>query len=121
MIGIEPKMGGRCLERHKDGSESVWGKVLAFERPSHIVIAWQIAPDRRAEDSEATASRVDVRFSVRDAGKTDVLLVHRDFFRHQGDWETYRERDGVEEGLAHHHGRLRQRAGLAAARRPGSA
>ena len=74
----------------KDGSEQVWGKVLAFDRPHHIVIAWQISPDRTPEDSDATASRVDVRFSPGDAGKTNVLVVHRDFFRHQGDWEKYR-------------------------------
>ncbi len=61
-----------------------------FDRPHHIVIAWQISPDRRPEDSDATASRVDVRFSLSDTGKTNVLVVHRDFFRHQGDWEKYR-------------------------------
>ena len=89
-IGIEPKMGGRCFERLEDGSEQVWGKVLAFDRPHHIVIAWQISPDRTPEDSDATASRVDVRFSPGPDGKTNVLVVHRDFFRHQGDWEKYR-------------------------------
>ena len=89
-IGIEPKMGGRCYERDKDGNERVWGKVLAFDRPHHIVIAWQISPDRTPEESEATASRLDVRFSPLDGGRTNVLVVHRDFFRHQGDWEKYR-------------------------------
>lgn len=87
---IEPRMGGRCIERRIDGGEQVWGKVLAFDRPHHIVIAWQISPDRSAEDSEATASRVDVRFSPIEGGGTNVLLVHRDFFRHDGDWERYR-------------------------------
>jgi uncharacterized protein YndB with AHSA1/START domain len=89
-IAIEPKMAGRCYERWTDGSESVWGKVLAIDRPHHIVIAWQIAPDRKLEESEGTASRLDVRFSPAGEGKTNVLLVHRDFFRHQGGWEAYR-------------------------------
>lgn len=87
---IEPKMGGRCIERRKDGSEQIWGKVLAFDRPHHIVIAWLISPSGAAEDSEATASRLDVRFSPIEGGGTNVLLVHRDFFRHEGDWERYR-------------------------------
>jgi uncharacterized protein YndB with AHSA1/START domain len=89
-IGIEPKMGGRCFETLKDGSEQVWGKVLAFDRPNHIVLAWQIDPDRTPVDGDGAASRVDVRFSPDGPDKTNVLLVHRDFFRHQGDWEKYR-------------------------------
>ena len=89
-IAIEPKMGGRAFERGKDGSERVWGKVLSFDRPHHIVVAWQITPDRGAEESDSTASRLDVRFSPLADGRTNVLLVHRDFFRHQGDWEKYR-------------------------------
>lgn len=89
-IAIEPKMGGRAFERSKDGSERIWGKVLSFDRPHHIVVAWQITPDRGAEESESTASRLDVRFSPLEGGRTNILLVHRDFFRHQGDWEKYR-------------------------------
>jgi uncharacterized protein YndB with AHSA1/START domain len=97
-ISIEPKMGGGCTERLKDGTESVWGKVLAFDRPNHIVIAWQISPERKPEESEATASRVDVRFTPGAAGGTTVLLVHRDFFRHQGDWEKYRNEMASKKG-----------------------
>jgi len=89
-IAIEPKMGGRAYERDKAGGEQVWGKVLSFDRPHHIVIAWQISPERVAEDSESTSSRLDVRFSPLDGGRTNVLIVHRDFFRHAGDWEKYR-------------------------------
>jgi len=89
-IVVEPKMGGRAYERDRSGGERVWGKVLSFDRPHHIVIAWQISPDRGSEDSEATASRLDVRFSPLEGGRTNVLLVHRDFFRHPGDWEKYR-------------------------------
>ena len=62
-IGIEAKLGGRCYERTKDGGEAVWGTVLTVARPSHIVLAWQIGPDRSAVDNEAAASRVDVRFA----------------------------------------------------------
>ena len=107
-IGIEPTMGGRCFERAKDGGEQVWGTVLAVDRPNHIVIAWQIIADRTPEDSDATSSRVDVRFSPTDAGKTDVLVVHRDFFRHGGDWEKYRNDMAGEEGLAVSHGAVRE-------------
>ncbi|MCB1497421.1 MAG: SRPBCC family protein [Bauldia sp.] len=90
-IGIEPRMGGACYEETQDGERKVWGSVLAFDRPGHIVLAWQIGPDRGPEGSEATASRVDVRFSPAEDGKTNVLVVHRDFFRHGEGWEKYRE------------------------------
>jgi uncharacterized protein YndB with AHSA1/START domain len=90
-IGIEPKMGGTCYEEAADGARKAWGTVLAFDRPSHIVIAWQITADRAPEESEATASRVDIRFTANADGGTDVLVVHRDFFRHGDGWEKYRE------------------------------
>ena len=89
-IVIEAKIGGRCLERTADGAESVWGIVLTMSRPDHIVLAWQIKPDRTPEASEATASRIDVRFVASDPNTTDVVLVHRDFPRHGPGWEKYR-------------------------------
>ena len=89
-IGIEPRTGGTCFEKLKDGTTGVWGTVLAFDRPSHIVFAWQIRPDRTPEGSEATSSRVDVRFVERDPGTSEILVVHRDFFRHGEDFEAYR-------------------------------
>ena len=89
-IAIEPRTGGRCIERTNDGAEAVWGTVLTVSRPSHIVIAWQIRADRTPEDNEAAASRVDVRFVEAGPGTTEVVLVHRDFPRHGEGWEKYR-------------------------------
>ncbi len=97
-ILIEPKMNGRAIERDKTGGETVWGTVLSFFRPSHLVIAWQIAPDRTLVDNEATASRVDVRFVGQDDGGTEVVLVHRDFPRHGAGWEKYRQQMSAKEG-----------------------
>ena len=97
-IVIEPKMNGRAIERDKAGGETVWGTVLSFFRPSHLVIAWQISPERTVIDNEASASRVDVRFVAQDDGKTEVVLVHRDFPRHGGGWEKYRQQMGAREG-----------------------
>ncbi|MEP0323575.1 SRPBCC family protein [Bauldia litoralis] len=97
-IGIEPKMNGVCYEESADGDRKVWGSVLAFDRPNHIVLAWQISADRTPEASEAMASRVDVRFNPGEDGKTNVLLVHRDFFRHGEGWEKYREDMAAKKG-----------------------
>ena len=90
-ISIEPKMNGRAIEKNKDGSVVQWGTVLSFFRPNHIVIAWQITPDRQISDSEAIASRVDVRFVEAEPGTTEVVVVHRDFPRHGEGWEKYRK------------------------------
>ncbi|MCP4380060.1 MAG: ATPase [Hyphomicrobiales bacterium] len=100
-IGIEPAMGGACFEETVDGTRKVWGSVLAFSRPDHIVLAWQITPNREPEPNEAAASRVDVRFSPSDDGGTNVLLVHRDFFRHGEGWEKYREEMASKKGWPH--------------------
>jgi uncharacterized protein YndB with AHSA1/START domain len=97
-IAIEPTMNGRCFERSTDGSESVWGTVLTVERPKHIVLAWQIKPDRTAEPSEGTASRVDIRFVDDGAGATDVVLVHRDFPRHGDGWQSYKDNMASKKG-----------------------
>ena len=118
-IGIEAKPGGRCFERTKDGSEAVWGTVLDGRRPNHIVLAWQIGPDRTAEDNEAAASRVDVRFTETGPGTTDVILVHRDFPRHGEGWEVVQTSHGGGQGLAAPDGPLRQRRSAPAeARQP---
>ena len=90
-IGIERRMNGRCYERNKDGAELVWGTVLAYSPPQHLVLAWQISPDRQPVENEATASRIDVRFSPQEDGGTAVLIVHRDFPRHGDGWENYRQ------------------------------
>ena len=46
--------------------------------------------DRAPEASEGASSRVDVRFVERDPGTSEILVVHRDFFRHGEDFEAYR-------------------------------
>jgi uncharacterized protein YndB with AHSA1/START domain len=97
-ILIEPRMNGRAVERDKAGAETVWGTVLSVFRPSHLVLAWQISPDRTIIDNEAGASRVDVRFVEQEGGKTEVVLVHRDFPRHGPGWEKYLHKMSVKEG-----------------------
>lgn len=97
-ILIEPKMNGRAIERDRSGGETVWGTVLSFFRPSHLVLAWQVTADRKVIDSEASASRLDVRFVEQQPGTTEVVLVHRDFPRHGPGWEKYRQQMSVKEG-----------------------
>src|SRR5262245_50814924 len=57
---IEPRIGGRWYERGDDGSECDWGKVLAWEPPSRVVLAWQLSAEFQYDPNLITT--VEVRF-----------------------------------------------------------
>lgn len=71
---IEPFVGGRWYERGVDGSECDWGRVLAYEPPGRLVLAWMISADWQFSASLLT--EVEVRF-VPDGAGTRVELEHR--------------------------------------------
>ncbi len=73
-IVIEPKPGGKWFERGEDGSTCQWGKVLAWEPPGRLLLAWQISPQWQFDEKITT--ELEVRF-VGDAGGTRVELEHR--------------------------------------------
>ena len=78
-VVLEPFAGGRWYERGVDGSECDWGRVLSFEPPHRLVLAWQIGADWRYCPELIT--EVEVRF-VEQAGKTRVELEHRNLDRY---------------------------------------
>jgi uncharacterized protein YndB with AHSA1/START domain len=72
---IEPAAGGRWYERGVDGSECEWGRVIAYEPPERVVLAWQISAEWRYDaDIE---SEVEVRFVAESETRTRVELEHR--------------------------------------------
>lgn len=72
---IEPHLGGRWYERAIDGSEWEWGKVLVWEPPAHLVLAWQLNADFRYDPSLIT--EVELRFTALASGQTQVDFEHR--------------------------------------------
>ncbi|HEX8345851.1 MAG TPA: SRPBCC family protein, partial [Actinoplanes sp.] len=88
-IGIEPGPGGKAYEIGPHGFRLDWGRVLVWDPPRRVVLAWQIAPDRVPRPDPAQASEVDVSFRQQPGG-TAVTLEHRHFERHGPDAAGYR-------------------------------
>jgi uncharacterized protein YndB with AHSA1/START domain len=72
---IEPKAGGRWYERGVDGTECEIGKVLVWEPPTRLVLAWQLTADWKYDRNLIT--EVEVRFIADGPGATRVELEHR--------------------------------------------
>lgn len=77
-IIIEPHGGGRWFERSADGVETEWGRVLAWEPPNRLLLAWQIGADFKYDASLET--EVELTF-VAKADGTLVTLEHRNLER----------------------------------------
>jgi uncharacterized protein YndB with AHSA1/START domain len=68
-VVFEEQVGGRIYERHSDGGEGEWGRVLAWDPPARFAMSWYPGHD------DARATRLEVRFSA-DGGGTRVDLEH---------------------------------------------
>ena len=85
----EEQVGGRIYERHSDGGEGEWGRVLAWEPPTRFVMSWYPGKD------DSMATELEVNFSTEGDG-TPVDLEHRG-------WEIFaaegqKTRDGYDNG-----------------------
>ena len=87
---VEGRVGGRCYTEQEDGTESDWGRVLVWEPPHRIVLAWQITPEWGYQPDLAQSSEVEIRFSPVAGGGTRVDLEHRRFERHGSGAQTMR-------------------------------
>ena len=88
---FEPFAGGYLYDRGTDGSECVWGKVLAYDPPKRVVFVWAITPHWQIADDNAKVSEVEVRFTAESPERTLVELEHRHLERHGEGWEQLRE------------------------------
>jgi uncharacterized protein YndB with AHSA1/START domain len=76
---IEPREGGRWFERDVDGSECEVGKVLVWDPPARLVLAWQLTPEFKYDPDLIT--EVEVQFIAVGVNATRVELEHRNLER----------------------------------------
>jgi len=74
---MEEKAGGRWFERAGDGTECEWGRVLEWEPPDRVVLAWHLTADWQYDPNPAASSEIEVRFIAESATTTRVELEHR--------------------------------------------
>ena len=74
-VVMEERSGGRWYERGEDGSECAWGKVLAWEPPTRVVLSWQISGEWRYVPDLIT--ELEVKFTSIGAKETRVEFEHR--------------------------------------------
>ena len=78
-VVMEPHVGGRWYEVGEDGSECEWGRVLAWEPPGRLVLAWQTNAQWTHDPNLIT--EVEVRFTPDGENATLVRLEHRNLDR----------------------------------------
>jgi uncharacterized protein YndB with AHSA1/START domain len=76
---IEKRAGGRWYGEDEDGTTTDWGKVIAFEPPRRLLLAWQISSEWRFDPEVVT--EVEIIFTALAADLTRVALEHRNLER----------------------------------------
>jgi len=73
---LEPRQGGRWCEIGADGSECNWGRVLVWDPPVRLILAWQINADWQYDPNLVT--EVEVNSVEQGLNLTRFTLEHRD-------------------------------------------
>lgn len=90
MVVMEPHVDGRIYEVSQDGTERLWGSVVAWDPGEHIAFTWHVG---RAPEM---GTQVSVRFQRTDSGGTHITLKH-DNWHNLGE-EAEEQREGYSTG-----------------------
>lgn len=77
---LESHLGGRWYERGESGAECDWGRVLAWEPPTRLMLSWCINAQWQYDPTFET--EVEVRFIEEGRERTRVELEHRKLERY---------------------------------------
>lgn len=72
---LEAKAGGRWYEVGVDGSQCDWGRVLVWNPPHKLILAWQITAEWQYDPNFST--EVEVNFIEHGPKQTRLTLEHR--------------------------------------------
>jgi uncharacterized protein YndB with AHSA1/START domain len=76
---LECRPGGRWYEIGEDGGECEWGRVLEWDPPHRLVLAWQI--DGAFHFDPELLTEVEICFVAEGPSRTRVDLEHRNLDR----------------------------------------
>lgn len=93
---LEPRAGGRWFSECEDGTECDVGKVLSWDPPSRLVLAWQITAAWQFD--AAFITEVEVTFTEEGPKKTRVDLEHRNLDRYGAAASEYKAMIGAPGG-----------------------
>ena len=68
-VRVEPGAGGKIVETDDDGTEHIWGTILAWESPTLMRVEWGVNPSKPTTTWE-------VRFVPVGEARTRVELAH---------------------------------------------
>ena len=110
-VVIEPHTGGRWYEESVNGEDCDWGRVLVWDPPRRLVLAWQLQTARPGTAGGSAChgvwrfdprlrTEVELRFTALGPGLTKVDLEHRhlDRFLHPEAARPYLDGGGDGEG-----------------------
>lgn len=72
---MEPRVGGRWYERGEDGSTCDWGRVLAWEPPSRLLLTYDI--DANWQHDPKLNTEIEVLFIAEGNNRTRIEFEHR--------------------------------------------
>jgi hypothetical protein len=84
-VVLEPRLGGRILERTSDGTEIDWGEITLWDPPARLGYLWHITRDRR-EATDVLLHFVDVG-----DGRTRLDIVHTGWERLGAEGQSFRD------------------------------
>ena len=76
---VEPRVGGKWMERGGGGEECQWGTVLAWDPPKQVVFSWQLQADWTFSTDMSRASEVAFTFFAEGPEMTRLEFEHRHF------------------------------------------
>jgi uncharacterized protein YndB with AHSA1/START domain len=79
-VVIEPAPGGSWYEIDAEGKTCPWGRVLEWESPDRVVLAWQLSAEWEYDPDFET--EIHVTFTAESPDRTRVELQHRHLERY---------------------------------------